>query len=252
MPNLKTTNVLSVPGEIDAISLSLPDHLEYDDWANIFAGLKNVSRSVMFWIGDALLYGEGHYSEKFAQVVDSLEYSPETIRNAMWVARNVPKERREVTLSYTHHAEVAKFDEADQVYWLRKAVDEEWSSAELRRHIKGALEGPAIEKPETKPTPKDPLGKYAKLLRDAETHDCIRCGGPDSVAAHYSGLMSHALGNGMGKKSHDLATAYLCTPCHTHFDSYEDGNDVERAFEFMLMIMKTNIQRLDDGVLVVA
>ena len=80
-----------------------------------------------------------------------------------------------------------------------------------------------------------------KLLDKAEGESCIRCGINDGtiVAAHYSGIMAHQIGKGKGIKVDDLATAELCSKCHLEMDSYENGNDYERATEFLIMIMKT-------------
>lgn len=244
--------VLAVPGDITAVALTLPDHLSFEDWADIFNGLRNVSQSVMFWIGDTLLYGEANFGEQFAQVVDATEYSPETIRNAMYVSRSIPPSRRRESLSWSHHAAVAGLSDMDQTHWLGLAEDNGWSVSALRAARKASLTAPSEnDEEEDIGFPKDPYGDMPKLLADAKNHECVRCANPHTVACHYSGLMAHALGNGMGKKCHDLATAYLCNTCHEHFDQYKGGNDYERCFEFLLLVMKTNIIRLDEGLITI-
>ena len=88
-----------------------------------------------------------------------------------------------------------------------------------------------------------------KLLDAAENARCIRCGCQDGtvVAAHYQGFGSNRLGKGRGQKPDDTATAELCRNCHEYFDSYESGNDEERAAEFLLLVLETINRRWHRG-----
>ena len=89
----------------------------------------------------------------------------------------------------------------------------------------------------------------SKLRQAARDQSCIRCGSLDGVVlAHYSGRGSHQFGNGMGCKSSDVAAAHLCTNCHTHMDSYADGNTVEREAEFLRLCVLTTIRLFEQGV----
>ncbi len=240
---MENTIVLATPGRITSTALTLPSRIDYAEWEHILRGFRNVSQSIMFWLGDLLVYGRDEYGEQFSQAIDTVGYSPETVRNAMWVASRVAGDVRSDKLSWSHHQLVAHFEQPDQQKWLATAEKNEWTVAELRA---------AIRPPEVEPLPKDPKGDYAKLLKDAKGKDCVKCGGPDAMAAHYSGMHSNRLGKAMGKKAHDLATAYLCHRCHTEMDSYAEGNDAERSAEFLMLVMLTNIKRLEDGVLVVS
>lgn len=78
---------------------------------------------------------------------------------------------------------------------------------------------------------------------------CQRCGNDDGtiVGAHYFGPRRHALGGGMGIKCTDAAMAALCSKCHTHMDSYADGNTVERSEEFLFLIVLTHHRLLERG-----
>lgn len=70
--------------------------------------------------------------------------------------------------------------------------------------------------------------------------NCVECGTTEGVQnAHYSGLYSDRLGNGMGSKSHDYCVARLCQDCHVKMDSYADGNDESRAMAFIEAIYQT-------------
>lgn len=77
--------------------------------------------------------------------------------------------------------------------------------------------------------------------------DCVRCGAPDAVPAHYSGRYAHQLGKGMGRKAWDHCVAALCHRCHTEMDTYAAGNDDARAAEFLLLVLRTQHRLLTEG-----
>ena len=58
---------------------------------------------------------------------------------------------------------------------------------------------------------------------------CIRCGNPNSQAAH-SNSAKH--GKGRGIKASDLFVIPLCAICHAAFDRFELGNRAESETMF--------------------
>lgn len=58
---------------------------------------------------------------------------------------------------------------------------------------------------------------------------CIRCGNPDSQAAHSN---SSRDGKGRGIKADDSKTIPLCFKCHSAFDRFELGNRAESEAMF--------------------
>jgi len=80
-----------------------------------------------------------------------------------------------------------------------------------------------------------------RLLQVSRDRSCIKCGRDDGtvVRAHYSGLGSHKLGKGTSTKCHDFASADLCYECHEEMDSYKNGNDEIRGYEFLMLCMQT-------------
>jgi len=84
--------------------------------------------------------------------------------------------------------------------------------------------------------------KSRKLLDKIGELPCVRCGADDGtvIPAHYSGDLQHLLGKGMGSKCTDSAVAALCYKCHSHMDTYQDGNTVERSEEFLYLIIITH------------
>ena len=93
--------------------------------------------------------------------------------------------------------------------------------------------------------------KSRSYLDASNGASCVICGANDGtvLAAHYSGLGSGALGNGMGTKSGDLFVADLCSRCHSSMDSYEAGNDAGRCYEFTMAVLKTQLRRWRAGLI---
>ncbi len=83
------------------------------------------------------------------------------------------------------------------------------------------------------------LPNYLNAVRNHVNH-CVKCGDTSGLeVAHYSGLYSDKLGNGMGSKSHDYCVARLCHDCHEKMDSYAIGNSEQRAMLFIEHIQLT-------------
>ena len=64
----------------------------------------------------------------------------------------------------------------------------------------------------------------AKRLAAVRSLPCVKCGNPNSQAAH-SNSAKH--GKGRSIKSSDQFTIPLCFKCHAAFDRFELGNRVE-------------------------
>ena len=65
-------------------------------------------RSVMFWIGDWLNYGEkANYGDKYTQALEVTKYDYQTLRDAAWVSGRIQLSDRSDNLSWTHHRAVA-------------------------------------------------------------------------------------------------------------------------------------------------
>ena len=60
-----------------------------------------------------------------------------------------------------------------------------------------------------------------KRLAEIRKLPCVRCGNPNSQAAHSN---SSRDGKGRGIKSSDLFVIPLCATCHAAFDRFELGN----------------------------
>ena len=77
-----------------------------------------------------------------------------------------------------------------------------------------------------------------KRLAEIRKLPCVRCGNPNSQAAH-SNSAKH--GKGRGIKSSDLFVIPLCFKCHAAFDRFELGNRAESEAMFEKWLVKTEL-----------
>ncbi len=117
--------------------LSLPKDTTYDTWESLGKSIRLAGRSVMWWLGDWLVFGDDHFKDKMSQAADVTGYDAGTLSNVMSVCRNVPHKNR-CGLSFEHHKEVAGLSPAQQEKFLDKAQRNHWTRAELRGAIADA------------------------------------------------------------------------------------------------------------------
>ena len=77
----------------------------------------------------------------------------------------------------------------------------------------------------------------AKRLAAVRLLPCVKCGNPNSQAAH-SNSAKH--GKGRSIKSSDQFTIPLCRSCHFQFDTFQLGNRAESEAMFDQWLIKTN------------
>ena len=77
----------------------------------------------------------------------------------------------------------------------------------------------------------------AKRLAAVRRLPCVKCGNPNSQAAHSN---SSRDGKGRGIKADDSKTVSLCHSCHFQFDTFQLGNRAESETMFDQWLIKTN------------
>lgn len=77
----------------------------------------------------------------------------------------------------------------------------------------------------------------AKRLAAVRLLPCVKCGNPDSQAAH-SNSAKH--GKGRSIKSSDQYTIPLCFSCHRQFDTFQLSSRAESEVMFDQWLIKTN------------
>jgi hypothetical protein len=118
------------------VALRFPGQVRYEEWERAGRLLAGVLSSSSWWLGDWLIYGKDHFSDRYEQAVQVTGLRYQTLRNYAWVARSFPAIRRRSRLSFQHHAEVASLTIAEQERWLQHAQDQRWSIRQLRMAVR--------------------------------------------------------------------------------------------------------------------
>ncbi|WP_289337808.1 hypothetical protein [Acinetobacter baumannii] len=86
--------------------------------------------------------------------------------------------------------------------------------------------------------------RSTKRLNEIRALPCVRCGYPNSQAAH-SNSAKH--GKSRGIKASDQFTIPLCFKCHSQFDRFELGNraESEAMFEKWLVRVERMLNQTD-------
>lgn len=114
------------------LGLSMTQPLTFEEWRDMAPTLGQLVTGVGFVIGDWLVYGETHFSEKgpisrrvstpiYDEAVNVTGLDRRTLHNYAYVARRVPAARRSLRLSWEHHRIVAKLSGLEQEHWLKLA-----------------------------------------------------------------------------------------------------------------------------------
>lgn len=126
---------LSASTKLTATGLAIGAELDFDEWENVGYVLGRVRDATAFALGDWLLWGEGMFGELAYQAVEATGRQPDTLREYVRVARNVPVSRRRPSLSFTHHQLVASRPPEEQDRWLDIAVERGLSVPSMRGHL---------------------------------------------------------------------------------------------------------------------
>lgn len=128
--------------QVTQTGLVLSESLTFEKWEEIGEFLQTVERSIQWWIGDWLNYGEQKWGEMYSQAIqDELGEKYQTLANYKWVAKQVQFSMRMENLSWNHHQAVAKLPPDEQVEWLTKAEAEGLSYRDMARTIQDIGEG---------------------------------------------------------------------------------------------------------------
>ncbi|MHA5051035.1 LmbU family transcriptional regulator [Streptomyces sp. SD15] len=135
--------VLSLVGtqaKVHESGMIFPENLSERSWERIGTSLRELVNSSAWWLADWLIYGETTYGwRRYKEAIERTGLDYQTLRNYAWVGRRFEHHRRWDSLSFAHHAEVARLSPPEQDYWLRKAEQQKWSRNELRRTVRASL-----------------------------------------------------------------------------------------------------------------
>jgi len=116
--------------------------ISFDAWVELGQGMGRIHKCLMWYLGDWINYGEARWGEKYSQALSTTDYNYGTLRNASWVCRHIPLEKRRSMLTYGHHVEVVKLEKEEREIWLDRAELEGMTARDLRLAIKGAAPDP--------------------------------------------------------------------------------------------------------------
>ncbi|MGW4020929.1 LmbU family transcriptional regulator [Streptomyces sp. NPDC005009] len=120
------------------VGLQMPTGMAYDEWERSGRQLAGVLDSSSWWLGDWLVYGKDHYTDRYQRGIRAVGLSYQTLRNYAWVSRRFDLTRRRPALSFQHHAELASMPVEEQDFWLDRAERQQWSTKQLRTALRAA------------------------------------------------------------------------------------------------------------------
>ena len=123
---------MALPGTFTDVGYSPVEGMQFDEYERAFGALRAFHKAILWALGDLLNYGEAHYGERYAQVVDATDYDIDTLTRAQRLARIFPSERRRADLSWGHHREVVDLPPSKQDILLDHAAKENLSCHALR------------------------------------------------------------------------------------------------------------------------
>jgi hypothetical protein len=182
------SDILATPNvSLTSVGLTFTGPLAYEAWLNLVQTLSTLDTAVQFAIGDALVYGEATYGEKYSQAMDLTGMAYQTLANCVWVSKHVPVQNRIQGLSWTHHRAVAGLPQDEQVDALQWAIEHEASASSLQQHLSGresrSTASVLVPAGITPAEAQNVLEAYAKARAKAESN-----GSDDPVEVGPSGL----------------------------------------------------------------
>lgn len=122
-------------------SWSTSSDLAVQEWTEHGRRLGAVGRSVGWWIGDWLLYGNERFGEKYSRAARITGYDIQTLMNMVYVASRFDTSRRRAQLSFSHHAELAALAPDTQDHWMSRAEEDRLSVRCLRQELRSQRKG---------------------------------------------------------------------------------------------------------------
>jgi len=173
--------LVTIPNcEITKNSLIIKESINKEQWDQIGIVLKTMEKSIQFWIGDWLRFGEKKWGEMYKEAEEITGLAYDTLASIKSVSGSVESCRRRQDLSFSHHEEVASLEPEQQEIMLDKAEQENLSVREIREEVKKIKRGDENRTQQELPNKKyqiiyaDPPWKYYKdqeyFGQDAERH----------------------------------------------------------------------------------
>lgn len=156
--------------------IDMPDDLSEVEWYNLGRALLALEGSVQFWLGDWSIAFRKEWGEMYDQLAAETGYTPDTIKDYVYVCRAVQKSLRNDNLQFGHHKAVAPLTPQQQIEWLARAAEGDdgvpWSVSRLRQEIASARQKRPNITPLFNPSVKPKVDKqFEKLVLKASGGD---------------------------------------------------------------------------------
>jgi DNA modification methylase len=92
-----------------------------EEWVSCGEFIKNADKSVHFWIGDWLNYGETRWGEMYDKAIEVTHLDYQTLADDKYIASRIEFSLRNENLSFTHHRVVAPYSPPEQAILLKSA-----------------------------------------------------------------------------------------------------------------------------------
>ena len=131
----------AMPGLVRENAYVLPPTITFERWQQVGANLQQMQRSVNWWAGDWLRFGEERWGEAAYQAVAEITgHGDESLKQAVWVASKFPESTRVLELSWAHHRAVSGLEPEDRSALLQEAVTARLSTRDLVQRVKDVQE----------------------------------------------------------------------------------------------------------------
>lgn len=134
----QTGEIIELPHRIERreTGLIIANDTSFEEWQSMGDWLQSAERSLMWWIGDWVRFGEHKWGEKYAQAIDATGQSYQTLRDAAWVSGAFGLSERSDKLGWSHYRQAASVkDKSARSLILRDAEQEGWSVRETRAAV---------------------------------------------------------------------------------------------------------------------
>jgi hypothetical protein len=167
---------LGVRAKMTPVSLTLPDNLSYEQWAEIGPRVAQVKRFTTWALSDWLNHGEQKWGEMYAQAVDATGFEPNYLCIVKSVGAAIDPSRRRESLSFSHHRLVAPLEPDEQTKLLDLAERNQWSRDQLAvavQQFKKNIEPPSEEPDETETDGQSPEVEQVFYREATEYHGSV-------------------------------------------------------------------------------
>lgn len=129
------TEGIILRGSVTINSYEPDPELSFAEWINIGNTFREMHNSVLWWIGDWLMFGRGKWGEMYSQAISTTEYTYDFLRKLNSVSGKFEFGCRHPNLSWSHHKEVAYVDDLEKREKLLILAEDEGISAVGLREV---------------------------------------------------------------------------------------------------------------------